>query len=92
MPVKLETRINEEARKAAANHTNDEQQTCNAVFHAAKVILSFILKNDKGRRIVWRAVIKKSRVMTGPVPTYFLSAPCLISGGKLPILLTRVPL
>lgn len=39
MPVKLETRINEEARKAAANHTNDEQQTCNAVFHAAKVVL-----------------------------------------------------
>ena len=44
MPVKLETRINEEARKAAAYHANDEQQTCNAVFHAAKVILSLIFK------------------------------------------------
>ena len=42
IPVKLETRINEETRKAAANHTNDEQQTCNAVFHAAKVIQSLI--------------------------------------------------
>lgn len=39
VPVQFETRINEEARKAAANHAHDEQRGCDAVFHAAKVAL-----------------------------------------------------
>ena len=43
MPVKLETRINKEARKAAAYQAYDEQQRCNAVFHAAKVVLTDLM-------------------------------------------------
>lgn len=46
MPVKLETRINKEARKAAAYEANNKQQCRDAVFHEAKVAMYFLVATE----------------------------------------------